>query len=516
MLRKKSRRLMNSKARYRTLLFYTGLVFLPLFVLAIAFYIQLRNIMLEKDTTSIQNFVYEAQAAMDTHLVVNDNLSSYVSYNQTVSQVVSYAYESAYDKYSQIVSVLDPMLASLRYFHDDLKQVTIYMEGEEITHDTTLAPLESIEKEPWYLEVREHNDTKWFVDKEKKQAFSARRMPTLDEYGLTGILYINIDYDNLFAPFSTTTRSNYGIYIVDERGAIIYEENTFEDRYESYALDYADYLKQKLLAAEGKADYAIVEAKSARTGWKIGLYMPEKLILSTISPLITAAVVIVLTFAVLMLVMQSLVYQIYNGRIKQKAYEMKALQAQINPHFLYNSLSLMNWKAIEAQKEDISQITLALSKFYRTSLNKGKNTLRIAEEIDNVKSYLHIQQVMHDDSFDVVYDIDPEILEYETLNLILQPVVENAIGHGIELLEDRRGVLEVIGRKEKDSIQLIVRDNGVGMEEDKAQAIITERSKGYGVRNVNERLRLYYGMDGIMKVKSTVGVGTEITITLPI
>lgn len=515
-LTKKINRIGNINARYRSIMLYGSLVFLPLLVLALVFYVQLRDIMVEKDTANVQNFVYEAQTAMDNQLLVYDNLTNYVVYNQTISQVLSYDYKSAYDKYNQVVSVLDPMLASLRYFHDDLKQVTIYMEGEEIFHDTTLAPLNSIENEKWYKEACAENVTKWFVDKEKRQAFSARRMPTLDEYGLTGILYINVDYENLFAPFETTTRSNYGIYIVDGDGTVIYETDTFEERYASYVLDYTEFVKQKHLAEEGKAEYAIVEAVSARNGWRIGLYMPEKFILSTISPLIIVAVVIVITCIVLIAVVQSLIYQIYNARFKQKAYEMKALQAQINPHFLYNSLSLINWKAIEAQKDDISQITLALSKFYRTSLNKGKNTLRIAEEIENVKAYLHIQQVMHDDSFDVIYDISPEILEYETLNLILQPVVENAIGHGIELLEDRRGVLTIIGRKREEAIDLIVKDNGVGMDEEKAKSILTEHSKGYGVRNVNERLRLYYGVDGIMKVNSKPGEGTEIVITLPI
>ena len=115
---------------------------------------------------------------------------------------------------------------------------------------------------------------------------------------------------------------------------------------------------------------------------------------------------------------------------------MTALQAQINPHFLYNSLSLINWKAIEKGNDDISDITLALSNFYRTSLNKGRNTLSIAEEISNVKSYIAIQLIMHDDEFDVDYDIAEEILPYETLNLILQPIVENAIEHGIDVKSD--------------------------------------------------------------------------------
>ena len=115
------------------------------------------------------------------------------------------------------------------------------------------------------------------------------------------------------------------------------------------------------------------------------------------------------------------VNEVYQSKIKEKEYEMRALQAQINPHFLYNSLSMINWKALEAEQEDISRITLSLSTFYRTALNKGKNILLVKDEIANIKSYLDIQLAMHDNSFDVVYDIDDSILKYETLNLILQP-----------------------------------------------------------------------------------------------
>ena len=124
---------------------------------------------------------------------------------------------------------------------------------------------------------------------------------------------------------------------------------------------------------------------------------------------------------------KNLITQVYEGRISQKESEMKALRAQINPHFLYNSLSLINWKAIEYEQDDISRITLELSNYYRTSLNKGKNTLMLEQEVSNVRSYIEIQQVMHDNSFDVDIDISSDILKAESLNLILQPLVENAI-----------------------------------------------------------------------------------------
>lgn len=144
---------------------------------------------------------------------------------------------------------------------------------------------------------------------------------------------------------------------------------------------------------------------------------------------------------------KNLITQVYEGRISQKESEMKALRAQINPHFLYNSLSLINWKAIEYEQDDISRITLALSNYYRTSLNKGKNTLMLEQEVSNVRSYIEIQQVMHDNSFDVDIDISSDILKAESLNLILQPLVENAIDHGIDLLTDRRGVITIRGSR---------------------------------------------------------------------
>ena len=211
-----------------------------------------------------------------------------------------------------------------------------------------------------------------------------------------------------------------------------------------------------------------------------------------------------------------LINEVYESKISQKEYEMKALQAQINPHFLYNSLSLINWKALEAEQTDISRITLRLSSFYRTALNKGRNVLKISDEINNVKAYIDIQLMMHDNDFDVDIDVDEEILEYETLNLILQPLIENSIDHGIDLLEDRRGRIQITGKRVDNCIYLSVEDNGVGMDEEKAEVILTQGSKGYGVRNVNQRIQLYYGKEYSLKVESIVGVGTKMTICIPV
>lgn len=130
--------------------------------------------------------------------------------------------------------------------------------------------------------------------------------------------------------------------------------------------------------------------------------------------------------------LNDMINQVYQSRILQQQYEMKALQAQINPHFLYNSLSLINWKAIMAEQTEISEMAQLLSTFYRTTLNKGKNTISVKGEWDNTCSYVKIQQMLHSGKFEAVLEIDENILNYHMINLLLQPLVENAIIHGLD------------------------------------------------------------------------------------
>lgn len=141
--------------------------------------------------------------------------------------------------------------------------------------------------------------------------------------------------------------------------------------------------------------------------------------------------------------------------------------------------------------------------------------MSLEDELRNTRSYLDIQLIMHDYDFDVEFHIDENIGQYRTLNLILQPLIENAIVHGIDVKTDGRGKLVITGREEDDLIVLTVEDNGVGMTQEQAQRILTEESKGYGVRNVNERIRLYYGEQYSLIIESTPGVGTRVCIRIP-
>jgi two-component system sensor histidine kinase YesM len=210
-----------------------------------------------------------------------------------------------------------------------------------------------------------------------------------------------------------------------------------------------------------------------------------------------------------------LIEEVYESKIKEKNFEMRALQQQINPHFLYNTLSMINFMAIESGQNDISKITLSLSDFYRTALNKGNNTCSLDDELKNMKAYLDIQQMMHDYDFELDIEIDEEIRGYESPNLILQPIVENAIGHGIDLLEERKGVIKVYATENEDQVFIMVEDNGVGMDEETKHRMLNENSKGYGMRNVNQRIKLLYGEEYGLHIESVIGEGTLVTIRLP-
>ena len=214
---------------------------------------------------------------------------------------------------------------------------------------------------------------------------------------------------------------------------------------------------------------------------------------------------------------QELIDQVYKSEINQKKHELRALQAQINPHFFYNSLSLISNKAIMIGNEEISEMTQLLSRFYRLSLNNGKNTLSIERELDLTITYAKIQLKMHNNSFDLITDVHNDIKQYEIITLLIQPFVENAIFHGIDHIEDdRRGVLNIRGKLVDDFIQFEITDNGAGMTSDQVKNILKHHSKHYGLRNVQQRISLFYDTDNAISYKSEPNVGTTVFIKLPI
>lgn len=554
------------KLRNKLILFYLGFGFLPVMVLFLYSFYQMREIIGDKERINLQSYLYQSVATMDSKLEVYDNLSDYIAFNQNLTNSLSYSYDSPYAQYTQVTEVIDPILQSLRYFHEDINQLTIYTDSGIVKHDTTLAPVSEIADLAWYQSVQRASGSVWFADDAKREVFLARRMPVESESGAPCVLVVGVDYDKLFEPYGQTLTSEYGVFITDKAGDVIFQGMRFSEDNSRYVLTYSDFAAQRELSAD--SDYVIISEQSQKTGWVVWLYQPKRIAGSGMSPIISMIALTVLlclggtglaylfisnmiskrlerltatmqeveagnlsatvespdkdeigllygSFGNMLKRIRTLIEEVYVSKITQKESELKALQAQINPHFLYNTLSLINWKALTAGEEDISKMTLAMSTFYRTALNKGKNMLRVEDELKNTKAYLEIQSMMHDHDFDYEIHVEPEILRYESLNLILQPIVENAIMHGIEQKTDGRGRIVIRGWLSEGCVWFSVADNGIGMEEETARRILSMESKGYGVRNVNERICLCYGEEYAVRVESVVGQGTRMTLHFP-
>ena len=553
------------KLRYKLAIFYSLFCFLPVMLLFWLSFLQMRSIIDDKGKMNLQSYLQQSVSSMDRTLDGYNSLSDYIAFDRTLAEVFSMEYGTPYEQYEQLTQKVDPILRTASYFHGGMQQITIYTDNGMVKHDTTVAPVSEIEETDWYQKTLEHPGLNWFVNYQEKTLFSARKLAFSGAREGVNILYMDVDYQKLFTPYAETLISECGLYITDQDGKLVFEESRFSGKNQNYDLTYSEFLEQR---DRGSTDYIILCEQSNTTGWTVWLYQPVGLAGEAMRPIgVMAGVTILICIFVAVLAyfitsgmvssrierlthfmqevqegsmdmqmesddrdeigmlyrgfgsmmkrIRTLINEVYLSKITQKEAELKALQAQINPHFLYNTLSLINWKALAAGEEDISRMTLALSTFYRTALNRGRNVLQVETELSNTRAYLEIQSMLHDGNFDYEIEAQTEILQCESLNLILQPLVENAIHHGIEEKTDGRGKITVRGWKEDNCVWFMVEDNGVGMEQEVADKILTMESKGYGVRNVDERIRLCYGEKYAMKVESVVGKGTKMTIHFP-
>jgi two-component system sensor histidine kinase YesM len=220
--------------------------------------------------------------------------------------------------------------------------------------------------------------------------------------------------------------------------------------------------------------------------------------------------------------------ELLDAKIKEqenlKKAELRALQAQINPHFLYNTLDTIIWMAEVQKTEQIVEIVGALSSFFRISLSKGKDWITIAEEVERIRSYLTIQRMRYSDIMDYKIEVDDNVANFTILKLVLQPLVENALYHGIKN-KRQGGTIWVRARaKNENEILLEVEDNGMGFTPQKLTQLREELAdesgdirmeSGFGLDNVNKRIRLYYGKPYGISVKSEYSAGTCVTLVIP-
>jgi two-component system sensor histidine kinase YesM len=237
-------------------------------------------------------------------------------------------------------------------------------------------------------------------------------------------------------------------------------------------------------------------------------------------------------FNIMVAEIKNLLQRITQEQEQKRKSELKALQMQINPHFLYNTLDSVIWMAEGGKQNEVITMSSALARLFRLSISKGKEIISIGSEVEHVASYLTIQKIRYKDKLDYRIEVDGAIKTYKTVKIILQPLVENAIYHGIKNKETG-GTIIISGSKKEDHIELTVWDNGAGMDKktlERINTLLADRTpvrdseqdnapsshSGLGPRNVDERIKLYFGPEYGLEYESEEDVGTLARIRLPI
>ena len=201
--------------------------------------------------------------------------------------------------------------------------------------------------------------------------------------------------------------------------------------------------------------------------------------------------------------------------------EFDTLQSQINPHFLYNTLDIIVWMIENEKQSEAVKVVTALARFFRISLSKGKSIIPVRDELEHVRNYLMIQHMRYKNKFTYTIEADEDVMDLASLKLMLQPLVENAIYHGMEFM-DGDGEIRIRAWRREGDLYMSVSDNGLGMTMEQVERLFSaadhapsRRGSGIGVKNVNERIRLYFGSGYGLAIRSEPDEGTTVTAHLP-
>ncbi|RKP55156.1 sensor histidine kinase [Cohnella endophytica] len=554
----------NLRFKHKLFLSYSLVVVIPIMILGIysferakfALEVQVENkwrVSLTQSASNIDNKVKQYESVAD-----------FIGINKRIQRILKNDYSDMFLLYDDMTHYLGPTLSDILYLNGDIDKIMIYCNKDIPEYGQFTRSSARVSDSSWFKEAL----TKPSLYDDGGRVFAVRKIVSINNSATDlGVLYMEINVGKLLQGLAESITDQYGITVLDKHGNTVYARNTFIDsKYALNGSELPDTISHKM-TFNGET-YRFIRSEMPESGWSIYFYTPQKLMPVHGRDIIEATVLIagiclvvliliiwlfsntfvkriawlnrmmlrvqngdlqvevssdssdeigelINRFRVMLKRINNLIDDVYRSEITQKEAEFKALQAQINPHFLYNALSLINWKAKMIHAKDISDIANSISRFYRTTLNNGKNVISIRDELRNTQAYLEIQSVMHDNGFEVRYDVEEEIYSYDMIKLILQPIVENAIHHGIERMIEGRGLIVISGRLEGDSIEFLVSDNGPGMEQDVIDGIFVKQSVGYGLLNVHNRIRLFFGNAYGISIASDVGEGTIVKLQLP-
>ncbi len=576
-MKKISQKLLDMKLKWK--FFYSFLIaaLIPISFFSYYAYENTKNIMLQQSYRNMETSLAQANKNIQTKLNVYKDASSLIYMNKTIQDYLymDYFVNGHEDLYYYLRRYVNEILT----INPEILKFSIYTTNLSVPQDYyyIYRANDDVVKEEWYQTALDKKGKAFFLstdyNSDGKLVYYLVRHLNYYSYGvMRNVLKMEIEEESLYSLISETSHSDQFMIIDGDNKIVSCKDKSLigtsiYDVMKEYKGNFENNLKERTVY---DGEEMLISCLSTNMGWKtislaslseinanakrsaMNLILVALLAvftagsLSTImsyilSKRINKLMVAVQTmkagvfgleikdkgkdevgllaeaFSEMSIKVDYLIKEIYEKELIKKSVELNLLQEQVNPHFLYNALSSITSFAIRSGDKQTIEMVQHLADFYRISLNNGRNILSIRDEINLLKSYLSIQQIRFGDMVLVNFDLEESLLDYKTIKLILQPLVENAIHHAIG--EDQ-GTLQITVKLYEDEKGIVfeITDNGKGMEEKMVTELNTEIQsaiRGYGLKNVSIRIQLQYGKDYGVQVFSELNVGTRVVIHIP-
>lgn len=532
----------DATIRKKLVISYVILISIPILFLGCYSYYSAKRNLMEQTYQTMESNVNSMKYNLTTNIQrENDNIE-YLSYNGQFRAAIGKENQETTELVHLMNNIIEPTFWYFISSDNNLKSIEVYSKYVKNSIGSFLKPTGECENEAWYPYHESNFKTQWVY--EDGEIFASRTLLDASSSSqLIGVIKLNVFSSNLLEPIFQSEYLGNGALVLDSNHQIIGNKKLDnEDLEKAVQKEILAHTEQRKL--ENKK--YIIYGEPLENGWNVYYYMDKKeissqlnhilfitlllmsvcwvvigFLINIMSKLMSARIlelkgyaekvaegefdlqintnytdeigVVTNSFSTMSKKLNNMVKQMYQLGLEKRATELKALQAMINPHFLYNCLSSIKWKAIRADQEEISNITGLLAKFYRTTLNNGKQITIVQNELENIQSYLELQSRTHENSFEVEYNFMDEGLDNEMPNFLLQPIVENAICHGIDnCKEDMQGYIKVQYICEEKFLIFNIYNNGPKLEKEQLEKMLNTPGKGYGLYNIQERIRIYY------------------------
>jgi len=567
----------NLTLRSKLLVFFLLASVIPLLAISVYFYHTFQNQLLSQTHDRVRSMNSQISSNIGNKLNTYEQISSLLYMDSKLRDWLTLEYRKG-TEFIEAYDYINSLLYGIQLANSDIESITIYPFNDSLPSDGLFIQhmSEEMKAESWYAQLEQSYGNAIYsvvLKRDSKQPVMtlARLMNNQNAMRPYGILTIDIKESALYSLFGQEAR-NSDIYLVNREGYIL------STRDKSLIMQpFGNVVDKDLGSIAGSGTFerpvngldSLIVYDTLPIGWKTVSIIPlrnllseaykasNRILLIAAISLLLSVVLIAMTashfsnrfqiltrfvrkvgqedfrfelkqtgkdeigllsesFNTMKRQLDKLINEVYKKEIMRKEAELALLQSQINPHFLYNTLAVISSLAIQNQDGQVSKIVRHLSHFYKTSLSKGKNIILIQKEVEITRHYVEIQLVRFHNRFRVHWQLEEDLFKHQTVKLILQPFVENAIHHAIWHDHEPLNIVIRLYRTDRD-IRFEVTDDGAGMSAERAADIMRrDKEAGYGIGNVHERIQLAYGAEYGVSLFSRIGIGTQVVIALPI